>query len=114
MQRKQPPVRMLAIDLEDEKVITFNDDGTAQNLLDSGPPATTLTAFFEVMHLYPNMLHIVYPDVFKHFTYTHKRFQLRKKKITLEEDCMTDTVGEIPIIAFNPHTAELFHLRILL
>ena len=70
IQRKQPPVRMLAIHLEDEQVITFNDEGAAQNLLNAGPPATTLTAFFGAMSLHPHMRHIVYPDVFQHFTCT--------------------------------------------
>ena len=51
---------MLAIDLEYEQVIVFNEKGSAQNLLDSGPPATTLTAFFEAMSLHPHMRHIVY------------------------------------------------------
>ncbi len=34
IQRKQPPVEMLAIHLEDKQVITFNYQGTAQNLVD--------------------------------------------------------------------------------
>ncbi|CAM4681789.1 unnamed protein product [Leuciscus chuanchicus] len=55
-EQKQPPVKMLAIHLEDEQVIMFNDEGAAQNLLDSGPPATTLIAFFEAMFLHPHML----------------------------------------------------------
>ncbi|XP_038063179.1 uncharacterized protein LOC119733887 [Patiria miniata] len=49
IQRKQPPVQMLTVHLEDEQVITFNDQGAAHDLVDSGPPATTLTAFFDAM-----------------------------------------------------------------
>ena len=88
----QPPVRMLAIYLEDEQVITFNDDGTAQNLLNAGPPTTTLTAFFGAMSLHPHMRHIVYQDVFQHFTYTQSIFQLRKKRLSSHDDRMADTV----------------------
>ncbi len=105
---------MLAIHLEDEQVIMFNDEGAAQNLLDAGPPATTLTTFFEAMSLHPHMRHIVYPDVFQHFTYTQKTFQLRKKRLSTHDDRMADTVGRIPMIAFSPHTAELFYVHILL
>ena len=70
---------MLAIHLEDEQVITFNDAGAAQNLLNTGPPTTALTTFFEAMSLHPHMRHIVYPDVFQHFTYTQSTFKLWKK-----------------------------------
>ncbi|KAJ8364946.1 hypothetical protein SKAU_G00137770 [Synaphobranchus kaupii] len=87
---------------------------TAQNLVDSGPPATTLTAFFNAMTQHPDMRHVVYPDVFQHFTYLQKRFQLRKKRLSSQDDRMADTVGRLPLIAFNPHTAELYYLRILL
>ena len=59
IQRKQPPVRMLAIHLEDEQVITFNDEGAAQNLLNARPPATTLPAFFGAMSLHPHMRHML-------------------------------------------------------
>lgn len=61
IQSKQPPVEMLTIHLEDEQVITFNDEGAA-------------------MTLHPEMQHVVYPDAFQHFTYILKIFQLRKKK----------------------------------
>ena len=98
---------MLAIHLEDEQVITFNDDRTAQYLLNKGPPATTLTACFGAMSLHQHMRHIVYPDVFQHFMYTQNTFQLRKKRLSSHNDHMADTSGCIPMIAFNPHTAEL-------
>ena len=74
IQRKQPPVRMLAIHLQDEQIITFNDDGAAQNIMNAGPPTTTLTAFFGAMSLHPHMWHIAYPDVFQHFTSTQNTF----------------------------------------
>ena len=70
---------MLAIHLEDEQVITFNDDGTVQNLLNAGPPTTAFTAFFGAMSLHPHMRHSVYPDVFQYFMYTQSTFQLWKK-----------------------------------
>ena len=105
---------MLAINLEEEQVITFNDDGAAQNLLNAGSPTTTPTAFFGAMSLDPHMRHIVYPDVFQHFTYTQSTFQLRNKRLSSHDDCMADSVGRIPMIAFNPHTAELFYLSMLL
>ena len=89
-------------DLEDEQVITFND---AQNQLYAGPPTTTLTAFFGARSLHPNM---------RHFTYTQSTFQLQKKRQSSHDDCMADTVGCIQMIAFNPHTAELFYLCMLL
>ena len=69
IQRKQPPVKMLVIHLEDEEVITFDDQGDVQNLVDSGPTATTLTAFFDAMTQHPDMRHLVYPEIFQHFTY---------------------------------------------
>ncbi|XP_028301369.1 uncharacterized protein LOC114462606 [Gouania willdenowi] len=114
VQQKTPSVKMLAIHLEDEQVITFNDEGAAHNLMDAGTPATTLTAFFKAMSLHPHMRHIVYPDVFQHFTYNGKTFKLQNKRLSSHNHRKADTVGRIPMIAFNAHTAELFYLRILL
>ncbi len=39
IQSKYPSVEMLALHLQDEQVITFNDEGAVQNVAESGPPA---------------------------------------------------------------------------
>ena len=65
------------------------------------------------MTRHPHMRHVVYPDVFQHFVYLRKTFQLRKKKNSSRGDGMADTVGRLPMIALNPHTAGLYYLRIL-
>ncbi len=114
IQSKYPSVEMLALQLQDEQVITFNDEGAVQNVAESGPPATTLTAFFEAMNLHPHMRHVLYPDVFQHFTYFRKRFQLRKRRLSFQDNRKADTVGRLPIISVNSHNAELYYLRMLL
>ena len=115
LQWKMPTVNMLAIHLEDEQVMTFSDVDAARNQINSGPPASTLTAFFDAMTRHPDMRHVVYPDVYQHFTYTDKkRFELRKRKMSSQDGKMSDTVGRLPMISLNPHTAELYYLRILL
>ena len=114
IQSKMPAVKMLSIHLEDEQVVTFNDNDAAKNLLTSGPPASTLTAFFAAMTQHPNMRHVVYPNVFQHFTYNKNTFQLRKNTMSSRSGQMADTVGRLPMIALNPHTAELYYLRMLL
>ena len=118
IQKKYPPVEQLAIHLEGEQVITFNNDGEAHALIESGPPRTTLTAFFTAMQRNVDKRHITYPEVFKHFSFDcrNKTFKLRKKRLSRghDDEQLADTIGRIPVLAFTPHNAELYFMRMLL
>ena len=117
IQKKYPPVEQLAIHLEGEQMITFNNDGEAQAVIDSGPPETTLTAFFTAMRENEDKRHITYPNVFKRFVYdiSTRRFNRRINKVSKRHSKeMSDTIGRIPVLAFSPHNAELYFLRMLL
>ena len=118
IQKKYPPVEHLDIHLEGEQIITFTDDGEARALIENGPPGTMVTAFFQAMQQYANKRHITYPEVFQHFSYDRKTntFKLRKYKLNRgnSDDKMADTIGRMPVIAYTPHNAELYFLRMLL
>ena len=115
IQWKNPPVQMLALHLPGEQIVLFEND-RAEEIVDNGPPKTHLTAFFQAMRNHPEKQHILYPDVYQHFTFNSKEkvFKLRKRRLSSRDDAMSDTVGRLPIIRFSPHTAELFYLRMLL
>ena len=68
------------------------------------------------MKNHPEKRHIFYPDVYQHFTYIQKEkiFRLRQRNRSSRDDVMSDTIGRLPIIKFNPHNAELYYLRMLL
>ena len=120
IQWRQPAVELLSLHLENEQVILFEDGDDAKDKIERGPPKTQLLAFFEAMAKHPEKQHIVYPDVFQHFTCTGKtkEFKLRKNKQktseSANEDVMSDKIGRLPIIKFNPHSSELYYLRMLL
>ncbi|XP_014679563.1 PREDICTED: uncharacterized protein LOC106819444, partial [Priapulus caudatus] len=81
VQKKYPAVEQLSIHLEDEQQIVFSEEGEVQHLLDSGPPTTTLTAFFQAMQQHPDKNDVLYPDVYKYFTWEQKTrtFKWRKR-----------------------------------
>ena len=116
IQKKYPPVEQLAIHLEGQQLITFSNDEDAHALIDSGPPRTTLTAYFKAMQDNPDKRHITYPDVHKHFSFTKKTFKRRKRRqgVCQNQDQLADTIGRIPVLAFTPHNTELYFMRMLL
>ena len=116
IQWRSPAVQLLPLHLEDEQVVLFEDGGHAQDIINQGPPKTQLLAFFEAMAKNPEKRHIVYPDVLQHFTYASrtKEFKLRQRRKSGCQDSMSDTIGRLPIIKFNPHSSELYYLRMLL
>lgn len=116
---KYPAVRKLALHLPSEQPVFFNTGDDAINILASGPPTTTLTAFFELNRTDDEACKLLYFEVPSRYRYNErdKRWQRRKNVMKQKAsigDPESDMIGRIPVVGLNSHQKELFFLRMLL
>jgi hypothetical protein len=71
MSENCPPVTRLAVHLPREQQIVFNAEADVQRIIDRGPPATTLTAFFELCATDPAAREppLLYSDVVERYVW---------------------------------------------
>ena len=117
-----PSVQKLALHFPFEQCVTYkdNDNLTDGQLRDEITNALTkaektqLTEFFTLCRNDPKARDLVYPDVFRHYTWQttpNKLFQARKRNMLdeLSEDgSKSNTIGRIPVVALGPHSQERF------
>ena len=84
MHGASPPVQRLQVHLEDEQSVTYDasTQETVEAAVEAGPPATTLTAWFEANSHDASGHHLKYTDFPTHFTWDkrHKRWNHRSSK----------------------------------
>ena len=121
MHYRSPAVMKLACHLNEEQQIVFDPDQapTVDAASIEAARKTMLTEFFELNKTDPEAqsLQMTYTDVVKFYTWNQKQKRwTRRKKGSLNRDneCESDMIGRIPIIAFNNHQRERFFLRMLL
>jgi len=113
---RYPPVMKLPVHLEGEQTVLFDAD-RAQDAADAGPPTTKLTDWFRLNAEDSNARTILYPDLPKHYTWNHNKWQRRKRVLVCnqtDDDCASDMIGRIPVIGLSAHQNELYYLRMLL
>lgn len=116
---KYPPVNKLALHLEDEQQIIFEEEN-AEDAVNRGPPITQLLAFFILNQTDIEAKDLIYPDIFTKYTWNakEKRWKRRirncSKNSVDQANVMSDAIGRLPVIALNPRQSELFYLRMLL
>lgn len=115
MHERHPAVIHLAVHLENGQRVYF----TAQNVQQRAdqPPATTLTAFFDLCTTDEFARTLLYSDVPKYFTWnaSSKKWQRRKQGTRVDGHMnvfSTDTLGRLYTV--HPNNAECFYLRLLL
>ncbi|QQP37176.1 ATP-dependent DNA helicase [Caligus rogercresseyi] len=115
-----PSVEKLPLHLENEQQVLFQEGGLEEAVM--AQSKTKLTAFFDVNAAAENPPKIIYPEVFKYYTWNGRkktwmpRVQNRSRNCRDDPDSevKSDTVGRLPIIGLTPNQIEHFHLRMLL
>ena len=115
---KYPPVAKLPLHLQDEQTVLFRPEQALQ-VASQPPPVTKLTAFFQLNNDNPEARQILYPDVYRHYTWNKNKWVRRSRHIQkhvdgLEHDSFSDMLGRIPVINLNAQQSELYFLRMLL
>ena len=98
----------LACHLPLEQTVVIKEGKELEALL-SGEPETTLTAFFKMNEECSQARKVLYPDFPRHFTWNKGNKNWTKRKGGFGK-----TLGRLPTVPFNPHTMELYALRVLL
>ena len=110
-----PSVVQLAVHLENGQRVYFTE-GTADERARNGPPATTLTAFFQLCCVDDFASNLLYIDVPRFYTWeTSKKEWKRRKRGTKVPDVdiyETQTLGRVYTV--SPKQGECFFLRLLL
>ena len=97
-----PPVQPLGVHLPGDQNMAFNPGEVgAEQLLE--PPATTLTAFFDLCATDETARGLLYAEVPEHFRFHKKAWQPRQRQ---------PNIGRIYHVL--PSNRELFHVRLLL
>lgn len=116
MHYRGPAVEKLPCHLHEEQQVVFDPD-QIPNI--EAARKTMLTEFFELNRTDPEAetLRMTYPDVVKYYSWIKKlKYWKRRERGSLNRDneCESDKIGRVPIIAFNIHQKERFFLRMLL
>ena len=110
---RYPPIEHLAVHLENGQRVTFTDQ-TAASVAEN-PPATTLTAFFDLCSNDYFAKTLFYYEVPSYYTWSNKEWKRRKRGKEVEgypEIKMESTIGRV--YSVHPNHKECFYLRILL
>ncbi|XP_054746013.1 uncharacterized protein LOC129250420 [Anastrepha obliqua] len=112
---RYPTVLHFAVHLENGQRVYFTENIAAQRA--TQPPATTLTAFFNLCRSDDFARTLLYSEAPKYYTWNHasKSFQRRKQGTPVETHhnvFASDAIGRIYTI--HPTNAECFYLRLLL
>lgn len=113
------PVEKLPLHLENQQSVLFQA-GEAAHAAANGPPEIKLTAFFKLNQEYDEPVQIIYPDVYKYFTWNRTQWMARKQNRSRNNrhnpnsELLSDTVGRIPTINLSARNSELYFLRMLL
>jgi len=111
MHEMYPVVQRLQLHLDGDERVIFHD-GEEQRAVERGAPASTLTAYFSLMHdlrlREPNHPHLAikYPDIVDQY-----RWDQPKKKWVLRAN-NSNTIGRL--YGVHPAAGERFFLRVLL
>ncbi|KAL8621594.1 hypothetical protein ACOMHN_026265 [Nucella lapillus] len=99
-----PMVQRLSVHLENGQRVYFRQDN-AMDRAHGPPPATTLTAFFQLCNEDPSAIKLKYPEVPEQYTWqlTRKQWQKRKRG---------KAIGRMYTI--SPRQGECYFLRLLL
>ncbi len=111
-----PSVEKLPLHLENEQRVYFQSE-QASEIASQPPPKTKLTAYFELNKENPEARHILYPDIFQHYTWKDDHWVkrcYRRSKIDRDGEALSDTIGRIPVIGLNANQTELYYMRMLL
>ncbi|XP_073826793.1 uncharacterized protein [Musca autumnalis] len=113
--QRYPTVVHLSVHLENGQRVYFNEANARERAVT--PPATTLTAFFELCANDPFAKTLLYSQVPSYYTWipTSKKFQRRKQGKPVEgwpNVYSTDALGRI--YSVHPQNFECFYLRLLL
>lgn len=115
--KKYPPVMKLAIHLPLEQLIFFSDEEDLECRLTDGPPATSLTAFFELNKVDALARQLLYSEIPFYYIFDKSGKNWRRRKLTTSRKktgAESDMIGRIPAVGLNAKQKELFFLRILL
>ncbi|KAG2214033.1 hypothetical protein INT45_003163, partial [Circinella minor] len=110
LNHEYPAHRRLAIHLQDEQLVYFNEGETATDVIQGRAHETTLTAWFEYNRQYPNdtafqnTLYINFPEDYVFVDHT-RSWKIRERG-------HGGTIGRI--YAVSPREVEMYHLRVLL
>ncbi|KAG2212942.1 hypothetical protein INT45_002312, partial [Circinella minor] len=110
LHHEYPAHRRLAIHLQDEQLVYFNEGETATDVIQGRAHETTLTAWFEYNRQHPNdtalqnTLYINFPEDYV--------FVDRTRSWKIQERGHGRTIGRI--YAVSPREVEKYHLRLLL
>lgn len=112
---RYPAVLHLAVHLENGQRVYFTDANVQQRV--QTPPATTLTAFFNLCQNDDFARELLYSEIPRYYTWnaSSKTFQRRKQGEQVDGHPgvrSTDTLGRIYTV--HPNNAECFYLRLLL
>ena len=80
IQFKYPPVSKLPLHLPGEQMVLFHPS-EAHDVAIRGPPATKLTAFFELNRTDPDARTVLYPDKYKHYRWDKNKWVKRRAKV---------------------------------
>ena len=117
--QRYPTVEKLPLHLENEQVVLFEPE-TARTTTEKSPPATKLTAYFQLNQVDEGARQVLYPDIYQFYIYNQqnktwtKRKRYLRKHPSTNPDQMSDTVGRIPIISLKANQSEIYFLRMLL
>lgn len=110
---RHPAVVHLAVHLENGQRVYFTDANVQQRA--AQPPATTLTAFFQLCESDEFARTLLYSDVTHYYTWTAKKWQRRKQGTPVVGHpglFWADTMGRVYTV--HPNNAECYFLRLLL
>ena len=112
-----PNIERLPCHLENDNEVVFNPDRPPNAEVLEALHKTKLTEFFNLNQNDPFANDKPYVEIVKYYTWNQgdRKWQLRKKgTLNSQSHFVTDTIGRIPIIAFNQHQKERYYLRMLL
>ena len=116
----------MAIHLEGQQNAIFKDAKLTKEELQeiaSNNQTSQLTKFFDLNEREPEARAYTYDQILQHYRWdkSKKAFVERKKKLSKsldangeEDEAKSNQIGRMPLISLNPHTKELFFLRVLL
>lgn len=110
---RYPAVLHLSVHLENGQRVYFTDANVQQRA--AQPPATTLTAFFQLCENDEFARTLLYTDVPHYFSWNAKQWVRRKQGKRVEGHPLyyfADTMGRLYTV--HPNNAECYYLRLLL
>ncbi len=120
LSRRYPAVEKLPLHLDGEQIIYFQSED-ARNVASAAPPETKLTAYFKLNAESTDSHHVLYPDVYQHYTWNQddkkwvkRKRRMAKKRINETNQVMSHTIGRVPVISLSASNSEMYFLRMLL